>query len=87
MEEVIFQITPQVQKLVEVCERCDKVESDLYKEYDVKRGLRDINGKGVVAGLTNISEVHAKNIVNGEEVPCDGMLFYRGYEFNTGLFK
>lgn len=83
MEEVIFQITPQVQKLVEVCERCDKVESDLYKEYDVKRGLRDINGKGVVAGLTNISEVHAKNIVNGEEVPCDGMLFYRGYDIRN----
>ena len=83
MEEVIFQITPQVQKLVEVCERCDKVESDLYKEYDVKRGLRDLNGKGVVAGLTNISEVHAKNIVNGEEVPCDGKLFYRGYDIRN----
>lgn len=80
MQDVIFQITPQVQKLVEVCERCDKVESDLYREYDVKRGLRDINGKGVMAGLTNISEVHAKNIVDGEEVPCEGMLFYRGYD-------
>lgn len=80
MQEVIFQITPQVQRLVEVCEKCDKVESDLYKEYDVKRGLRDINGKGVLAGLTNISEVVAKNIVDGEEVPCDGMLFYRGYD-------
>lgn len=83
MEDVIFQITPQVQKLVKVCERCDKVESDLYKQYDVKRGLRDINGKGVVAGLTNISEVHAKNIVNGEEVPCDGKLFYRGYDIRN----
>ena len=49
----------------------------------MKRGLRDINGKGVVAGLTNISEVHAKNIVNGEEVPCDGMLFYRGYDIRN----
>ena len=83
MEEIIFQITPQVQKLVEVCERCDKVESDLYKEYDVMRGLRDLNGKGVVAGLTNISEVQAKNIVNGEEVPCDGKLFYRGYDIRN----
>ncbi|WP_066713491.1 citrate/2-methylcitrate synthase [Clostridium sp. Marseille-P299] len=83
MQEVIFQITPQVKKLVEVCERCDKVESDLYKEYDVKRGLRDINGKGVVAGLTNISEVHAKDIVKGEEVPCEGKLYYRGYDIRN----
>ena len=45
----------------------------------VKRGLRDVNGKGVLAGLTNISDVCAKKIVNGEEVPCEGNLYYRGY--------
>lgn len=80
MKDIIFQVTPQVQRLVEVCEKCDKVESDLYRKYDVKRGLRDINGKGVMAGLTNISEVKAKEVVNGEEVPCEGALYYRGYD-------
>ena len=45
----------------------------------MKRGLRDVNGKGVLAGLTNISDVCAKKIVNGEEVPCEGNLYYRGY--------
>ena len=44
----------------------------------VKRGLRDINGKGVLAGLTEISEVHANDIINGESVPCEGRLYYRG---------
>lgn len=79
MKEVIFQVTPQVRKLAAICASRDKVPANLYVEYDVKRGLRDINGKGVLAGLTNISEVHAKDVIDGVSVPCDGMLFYRGY--------
>ena len=47
--------------------------------HDVKRGLRDINGKGVVTGLTNISEICAFREEDGERVPCDGQLWYRGY--------
>ena len=54
-------------------------DKDLYAKYDVKRGLRDINGKGVVAGLTKISEVSASKIVDGKSVPADGELYYRGY--------
>lgn len=80
MKEVIFEITPQVKKLAAICTSRDKVPSDLYVEYDVKRGLRDINGKGVLAGLTNISEVHAKDVIDGVELPCEGKLFYRGYD-------
>lgn len=80
MKEVIFQVTPQVRKLAAICSSRDKVPAKLYLEYDVKRGLRDLSGKGVLAGLTNISEVHAKDIVDGVEVPCDGRLFYRGYD-------
>jgi citrate synthase len=80
MKEVIFQVTPQVRKLAAICQSRDKVPAKLYLDYDVKRGLRDLNGKGVLAGLTNISEVHAKDIIDGNEVPCDGMLFYRGYD-------
>ena len=55
------------------------IDPNLYVEYDVKKGLRDLNGKGVLAGLTNVSDVRAKKIVNGEEVPCAGNLYYRGY--------
>ncbi len=80
MKDVIFQVTPQVRKLAAICTSRDKVPVELYRQYDVKRGLRDLNGKGVLAGLTNISEVHAKDVVNGEEVPCEGRLFYRGYD-------
>ena len=54
-------------------------DKDLYAKYDVKRGLRDINGKGVVAGLTMISDVSASKIVDGKSVPADGELYYRGY--------
>ena len=80
MKDIIFQITPQVERLVKVCENCDKVESDLYTQYDVKRGLRDITGKGVLAGLTNIADVVAKKVVDGITVPCEGELYYRGYD-------
>lgn len=80
MEDAIFKITPQVQKLSELCLEKDKIDVELYKKYDVKRGLRDLNGKGVLAGLTNVSEVYAKKVVDGEEVPCPGELFYRGYD-------
>lgn len=54
-------------------------DRELYAKYDVKRGLRDINGKGVVAGLTNISEIKASEIVDGKSVPAEGELYYRGY--------
>lgn len=78
-ENIIFDITPQIAKLSKICMERDKIAPELYKEYDVKRGLRDLNGKGVLAGLTNISEVYAKRLVNGEEEPCAGELYYRGY--------
>ena len=51
----------------------------LYDAYGVKRGLRDKNGKGVLAGLTEISQVQGKQLVDGKEVPCEGKLCYRGY--------
>ena len=52
----------------------------LYDTYGVKRGLRDKNGKGVLAGLTSISQVQGKKLVDGKELPCEGRLFYRGSE-------
>ena len=63
------------------------ISDQLYREYDVKRGLRDLNGKGVVAGLTNISEVLSMKEVNGERIPCDGELWYRGYNVRDLVAK
>lgn len=57
-----------------------QIDPELYVRMDVKRGLRDINGNGVLAGLTGISEVCARKIVDGVAVPCDGKLFYRGID-------
>ena len=54
-------------------------EQNLFAEYGVKRGLRDINGKGVLTGITNISRVESTQIIDGKSVPCPGRLFYRGY--------
>lgn len=73
------EITPELESLATKCENCAKIDPDLYTKYDVKRGLRDINGKGVLVGLTEISEVCSTKEVNGEIVPADGELFYRGY--------
>ncbi len=78
-EQILFDISPEIQRLAELCEKNNEIDKELYTKYEVKRGLRDLNGKGVLAGLTNISDVCAKKIVNGEEVPCEGNLYYRGY--------
>ena len=61
-------------------EECSQIDNELYTKYDVKKGLRDLNGKGVLAGLTNISTVTACKEVNGERIPCDGELLYRGVD-------
>ena len=68
------------EKQAQLCIKYGEVDSELYNIYGVKRGLRDINGQGVVAGLTNISKITAFKTENGEKIPCDGELLYRGYD-------
>ena len=75
-----MKVTPEIEKLTQICLENDKLDLSLYGKYDVKRGLRDLNGKGVLAGLTQISNVQATKIVDGKEVPCAGKLSYRGYD-------
>lgn len=58
----------------------NQIPPDLYHQYEVKKGLRDISGKGVVAGLTRISEIHAYILSEGDLIPCAGKLYYRGYD-------
>ena len=79
IDTTLFEITPEILKLSELCNKSNAIDKELYTRYEVKRGLRDLDGKGVLAGLTNISDVCAKKIVDGKEVPCAGNLYYRGY--------
>lgn len=74
------EITPEILNLAKMSERASQINTELYKKYDVKRGLRDISGKGVLAGLTEIGEIHAYDMEDGKLIPCDGKLFYRGMD-------
>lgn len=73
------EITPQLVHLSELSKKSSYIDPELYTKYDVKRGLRDLNGKGVLVGITEISEVNSTKTVDGKSVPCDGELYYRGY--------
>ena len=66
--------------LVEQCKKSGSIDQNLYVEYDVKRGLRDSNGNGVLTGLTEISDVCGCNSVGGRKIPVDGKLYYQGYD-------
>jgi len=66
--------------LYDTFERVNSIDPALFEKYDVKRGLRNANGTGVLAGLTNISNVHGYNIVDGEKIPDEGELILRGYK-------
>lgn len=76
MTEQIFNYAGEKEQL---CRKNDNISPRLYDEYGVKKGLRDKDGKGVLAGLTNISKIVSSKIENGQKVFCDGELWYRGY--------
>ena len=59
-----------------------RINPNLYVEYDVKRGLRDSAGKGVLTGLTEISDVTGYDLINGRKIPAHGRLYYQGYNVN-----
>ena len=67
------------EKYQKLCMENDVIPDSLFKEYGVNRGLRDINGNGVLTGLTNISRIDSFCVKDGKKVPCDGKLWYRGY--------
>ena len=72
-------VTPAIERLAQVCLANSQINRDDYVRYNVKRGLRDLDGTGVLAGLTEISEIISSKTVNGEQQPCPGELYYRGY--------
>ena len=73
------EITTYIHHLSQLSNAANGITPEMYPKYNVMRGLRDINGNGVVAGLTEISQIKAKEIgSDGVEVPCEGELYYRG---------
>ena len=73
-----MKVTPEIEALTNTCLEHSKMDAELYSKYEVKRGLRDLNGVGVLAGLTRISDIIAYKEIDGVKTPCDGELYYRG---------
>ncbi len=81
-------IRNEIEQLQDILDHNRRIDKNLYLEYDVKRGLRDASGKGVLTGLTEISDVVAFDLIDGNKVPCDGRLYYQGVnvvDFIKGL--
>lgn len=72
------EITPEILKLSQLCRDNGNIAPELYTKHQVNRGLRDLNGKGVLTGLTEISEIVSSKVENGQTVSSEGQLFYRG---------
>lgn len=79
MMELSKELDEQFDRLVNECMISGAINLDLYTEYDVKRGLRDSNGKGVLTGLTEISDVCSYKLIHGKKMPADGELYFQGY--------
>ena len=79
MMELSKELDEQFDRLVNECMVSGAINPDLYTEYDVKRGLRDSNGKGVLTGLTEISDVCSYKLVEGRKMPANGELYFQGY--------
>ncbi|MBQ1474471.1 MAG: citrate synthase, partial [Ruminococcus sp.] len=82
--------TPEINYLAAKMKSNSTIDTSLYGKFDVKRGLRDIDGKGVLTGLTDISTIKQNKLVDGKLVPCEGELYYRGYNVNDiigGILK
>ncbi|MEG1583939.1 MAG: citrate/2-methylcitrate synthase, partial [Anaerovorax sp.] len=78
LDDKYSEITPEIARLSDMCVNNSSIDSEFYTKYKVNRGLRDLNGNGVLTGLTEISEIQSFENVGGEKTPCEGRLFYRG---------
>lgn len=70
----------EIKRLAAICKGNSKIDPALYTKYEVKRGLRDISGKGVLTGLTDVSEIQSYTIVDSDMIPCEGKLYYQGVD-------
>jgi len=77
------EITPEIRQLADTCIGNNSIDPQMYIEHKVYRGLRDLNGNGVLTGLTEVSEIQASEMVNGVKESRPGQLFYRGIAIET----
>ncbi len=70
-----------------ICEKNGAIPAELYEAYDVKKGLRDRNGKGVVTGITRVSKLNGYDVIDGKRVPIEGRLAYRGYDIHDLVYN
>ena len=80
IENNFSKITEEIIQLKDLCLKNSSIDPNLYIKNKVNRGLRDLNGKGVLTGLTEISDIQSKIEVDGESIPCEGKLYYRGID-------
>jgi citrate synthase len=73
-------ITDEILKFSELLYKDNQIAPELFVEHKVYRGLRDLEGNGVLTGLTRISEIESHKTIDGQKVFVDGKLFYRGYD-------
>lgn len=83
MNRIFSEITPEIIEYSELCVKNSYIEPALYTKYQVNRGLRDLEGNGVLTGLTEISEIQAYTFENGKKIGTPGKLFYRGVDVET----
>lgn len=84
------QVTDEITRLSDLCLENLRIDQDLYVKYEVKRGLRDINGKGVLAGLTEVSKIQSYIVEDNDMIPCEGKLYYQGMDIEdivSGFIK
>jgi tRNA dimethylallyltransferase len=74
------EITPEIYHLAGLCRENGSIAPQLYEQHQVNRGLRDLNGNGVLTGLTEISDIVSSKLVDGKKVSCEGKLYYRGID-------
>ena len=72
-----------IEKLALIAQGNDPIDKNLYEKYDVKRGLRNANGTGVLVGLTSIGDVVGYDVQDGKKVAVPGKLIYRGYNVES----
>ena len=90
MAEYFSEMAPEVQEFAKICKQNAVINPELYSKYDVKRGLRDVSGKGVLTGLTEVSEIRSYTIVDHDMIPCEGKLYFQGIdieELTAGFLK
>lgn len=78
MNNIYSEVTPEIIKYSELCQKQSTIKPDLYTKFKVNRGLRDLDGNGVLTGLTEISEIEAYKFENGKKLGTEGKLFFRG---------